>query len=382
MGEVAEMFDVKTSLIRHWETQFSVLKPKRNKKGNRLFSPEDVENLKVIYHLVKERGMTLEGAKRAMKRRASNGDEIRREAELMTRLKHIRALLVEVREDLKTGAEGIVDEEPVEAEAMRAFDATEEGPIEEAGGFETEEAGDFEEPGRLAEADVQAAEETVVVKDEPHAEESEDFAEPGRVEEADRFAKSEDFAEATERVDESEDFAEATEGIEESEATGWAEEEPLEEESERELQVVEVLDDTDWEEEDRPTGESSWGETTHYAEPENNREAEVHFTEQTEESGWGEAPAAVEPVEAETSWGEAPATVEPAEAETSWGEEEVPESAPLPEEEPAMTEAPTEETQPSAEPGEPKPRTTGRRGRRKSDDDDKELFAFYEQSLF
>lgn len=110
MGEVAEMFDVKTSLIRHWDSQFSILKPKRNKKGNRLFSPQDVENLKVIYHLVKERGMTLEGAKKAMKRRAAGGpdSEIKREAELMTRLRHIRALLVEVREDLKTGGEGVV----------------------------------------------------------------------------------------------------------------------------------------------------------------------------------------------------------------------------------------------------------------------------------
>ena len=54
MGEVAEMFDVNASLIRHWESQFSVIRPKRNKKGNRLFSPRDVENLKLIYHLVKE----------------------------------------------------------------------------------------------------------------------------------------------------------------------------------------------------------------------------------------------------------------------------------------------------------------------------------------
>ena len=68
MGEVAEMFDVNTSLIRHWESQFSILRPKRNKKGNRLFSPEDVENLKMIYHLVKERGMTLEGAKKALRK--------------------------------------------------------------------------------------------------------------------------------------------------------------------------------------------------------------------------------------------------------------------------------------------------------------------------
>ncbi|MDE5622169.1 MAG: MerR family transcriptional regulator, partial [Alistipes sp.] len=60
MGEVAEMFDVNQSLLRHWEAQFSVLRPKRNKKGNRLFSPQDVEHLKLIYHLVKERGMTLD----------------------------------------------------------------------------------------------------------------------------------------------------------------------------------------------------------------------------------------------------------------------------------------------------------------------------------
>ena len=66
MGEVAEMFDVNASLIRHWESQFSVIRPKRNKKGNRLFSPQDVENLKLIYHLVKERGMTLEGAKNCL----------------------------------------------------------------------------------------------------------------------------------------------------------------------------------------------------------------------------------------------------------------------------------------------------------------------------
>ena len=64
MGEVAEMFDVNTSLIRHWESQFPLLRPKRNKKGNRLFTPQDVEHLKMIYHLVKECGMTLEGAKR------------------------------------------------------------------------------------------------------------------------------------------------------------------------------------------------------------------------------------------------------------------------------------------------------------------------------
>ncbi len=101
MGEVAEMFDVNQSLIRHWERQFSVLKPQRNKKGNRLFTSQDVENLKLIYHLVKERGMTLDGAKKALRQRAPETG-IGRDAELMERLQKIRSLLVEVREDLKT----------------------------------------------------------------------------------------------------------------------------------------------------------------------------------------------------------------------------------------------------------------------------------------
>ena len=115
MGEVAEMFDVNTSLIRHWESQFSILRPKRNKKGNRLFSPQDVENLKLIYHLVKERGMTLEGAKKAL-RKAPSESGVDRDAELMERLQRIRALLVEVREDLKAGEGEIVPDTDAAAE--------------------------------------------------------------------------------------------------------------------------------------------------------------------------------------------------------------------------------------------------------------------------
>jgi DNA-binding transcriptional MerR regulator len=120
MGEVAEMFDVNQSLIRHWESQFGVLKPKRNKKGNRLFSPQDVENLKLIYHLVKERGMTLEGAKRALKRPHGESDGMKREVELMERLQRIRALLVEVREELKEPQEAIGMDDDPETEAVEA----------------------------------------------------------------------------------------------------------------------------------------------------------------------------------------------------------------------------------------------------------------------
>ncbi|WP_066224214.1 MerR family transcriptional regulator [Formosa haliotis] len=67
IGEVAKAFDVNASLIRFWEKEFDVLKPKKNAKGNRKFTPEDIKNLKLIFHLVKERGFTLDGAKTHLK---------------------------------------------------------------------------------------------------------------------------------------------------------------------------------------------------------------------------------------------------------------------------------------------------------------------------
>lgn len=108
MGEVAEMFDVNHSLIRYWESKFDCLRPHKNQKGNRMFTPADIEKLKQIYHLVKEQGMTLEGARKAMKGPAK---EITRDAELLERLQRIRSELVEVRESLKAGA----DEQIVES---------------------------------------------------------------------------------------------------------------------------------------------------------------------------------------------------------------------------------------------------------------------------
>lgn len=63
IGELSKAFSVNASLIRFWDKEFDVLKPKKNAKGNRMFTPEDVKNLQLIYHLVKERGFTLEGAK-------------------------------------------------------------------------------------------------------------------------------------------------------------------------------------------------------------------------------------------------------------------------------------------------------------------------------
>lgn len=105
MGEVAEMFDVNASLIRYWGTQFSCLKPQRNKKGNRLFSKSDIETLKLIYHYVKERGMTLEGAKRALRGDRSQDKTGSANVELLERLQSLRSMLIAVRDSLDEQAE-------------------------------------------------------------------------------------------------------------------------------------------------------------------------------------------------------------------------------------------------------------------------------------
>lgn len=186
MGEVAEMFDVRPSLLRHWESQFAVLRPKRNKKGNRLFTPQDVENLKLIYHLVKERGMTLDGARKALRsRRADKG--VSRDAELMERLQRIRALLLEVREDLKADegevvavaddfaaeepsltpvaahtpvpSEPVAAEVPAETAGERATEPASAGPAPETGRTVVGNA-DAEPAAEVAGADTEAGAQT------------------------------------------------------------------------------------------------------------------------------------------------------------------------------------------------------------------------------
>jgi DNA-binding transcriptional MerR regulator len=97
IGEVAEAFKVNTSLIRFWEKEFDILKPKKNAKGNRKFTPEDIKNLKFIYHLVKERGFTLEGAKTHLK-------EERQQAltnfDIISKLEDIKSQLVKIKTQL------------------------------------------------------------------------------------------------------------------------------------------------------------------------------------------------------------------------------------------------------------------------------------------
>lgn len=97
IGEVAEMFNVNTSLIRFWEKEFDIIKPKKNKKGNRLFTKQDIDNFHLIFHLVKERGFTLEGAKNKLK---SSKKETTDNFEIIQKLKNIRSFLLELKEEL------------------------------------------------------------------------------------------------------------------------------------------------------------------------------------------------------------------------------------------------------------------------------------------
>lgn len=98
IGEVAGMFDVNTSLIRFWEKEFNIIKPKKNKKGNRLFTRDDIKNFRLIYHLVKERGYTLRGAKDTLK---SNPEFVDKNAEVVDSLMKIRQQLMELKDGLE-----------------------------------------------------------------------------------------------------------------------------------------------------------------------------------------------------------------------------------------------------------------------------------------
>jgi DNA-binding transcriptional MerR regulator len=97
IGEVSKMFDVNASLIRFWEKEFDIIKPKKNKKGNRLFTKEDVENFRIIFHLVKERGYTLQGAKDKLK---DNKNDVAETVEMVKKLENVKAFLLELKKSL------------------------------------------------------------------------------------------------------------------------------------------------------------------------------------------------------------------------------------------------------------------------------------------
>ena len=97
IGEVAEMLEMPVSTVRFWENEFDILKPMKNKKGNRLFTPADIKNLKIIYHLVKEEGMTLSGAK---KRLSEKWDETEYKYEINESLRNIKSMLLDIRDNI------------------------------------------------------------------------------------------------------------------------------------------------------------------------------------------------------------------------------------------------------------------------------------------
>jgi DNA-binding transcriptional MerR regulator len=91
------MLGVATSLIRFWETEFDNIKPKKNRKGNRQFTKEDIENVKLIFHLVKEKGYTLQGAKDLLK---NDSETLNDKMDMISNLKDIRSFLVNIRDQL------------------------------------------------------------------------------------------------------------------------------------------------------------------------------------------------------------------------------------------------------------------------------------------
>lgn len=97
MGEVTEMFNVNASQIRFYEKEFDILQPKKNKKGNRLFTPEDIENLKIIFNLVDEKGFTLKGAKDYLK---SNKSGIKENQKIIDSLEKLKGFLVNLAQEL------------------------------------------------------------------------------------------------------------------------------------------------------------------------------------------------------------------------------------------------------------------------------------------
>lgn len=99
MGEVAEMFDVNQSLIRYWDKEFSILNPDKNKKGNRLFRPQDIEAFRLIYHLTKEKGMTISGAKLYITQRKL--EPVEKDMAVVERLEGVKAMLKDVLSHLK-----------------------------------------------------------------------------------------------------------------------------------------------------------------------------------------------------------------------------------------------------------------------------------------
>ena len=97
IGEVADMLGVSQSLLRFWEKEFDNIKPRKNKKGDRLYTDKEIDKLKVIYHYVKEKGYTLTGARKAIQ---INRPEKNNQMEVIVALKNMKETIIRIRDNL------------------------------------------------------------------------------------------------------------------------------------------------------------------------------------------------------------------------------------------------------------------------------------------
>ena len=144
MGEVCELFGVNASLLRFWEEEFPVLKIAKNNRGHRIYTTADVDNLRLIYHLVKEQGMTLDGARKRMRQ---NRDVIKREAEIVERLRSVRNMLAALKAEMDEEVE-VIDlgeeldeatyEQPAAITQVQSVAMEEEAPREKLADFKME----------------------------------------------------------------------------------------------------------------------------------------------------------------------------------------------------------------------------------------------------
>lgn len=104
ISEVAEMFGVAPSLIRYWEGEFEIIRPKKDRKGNRRFTKEDINKIRLVFHLVKEKGYTLQGAKEVIKKDLHVTAD---KAEMVTKLMQIKGFLTEIRDNLNVKSDNI-----------------------------------------------------------------------------------------------------------------------------------------------------------------------------------------------------------------------------------------------------------------------------------
>lgn len=194
MGEVAELFGVNASLLRFWEEEFPILKIAKNSRGHRIYTTADVDNIRLIYYLVKEQGMTLEGAK---KRIRQNRDGVNRDAEIVEHLRSIRNMLAALREELG-GDTQVIEIEEEDEEVVVADKVAEESPVAEEPTIMEEEVvavaeaeEDAEVPAEVEEVPAEVDDtEQFMVAEEPAAEKPEKTEKPEKAEKPEKPAKA------------------------------------------------------------------------------------------------------------------------------------------------------------------------------------------------